>query len=192
MKYIISGTNRQGSRTLKISGLIQKMYLDQDEKVEIIDLAKVPLQVLAGSHYGAELPPEIKELVTKITAAEGLIMVIPEYNGSMPGALKYFMDFWKFPETFEFRPVCFIGLGGRFGGLRPVEHLQQVFGYRNGFVFPQRIFLQDIFTHLKENQLPEPIMALLRDQVIGFQKFVRALQSEKLDANSVNQLRAKK
>jgi chromate reductase len=192
MKYIISGTNRHGSRTFKISELIQKLYLENGEKVEIIDLAKVPLQDLAGSHYGTELPKEIKDQVTKITSADGLIMVVPEYNGSMPGALKYFIDFWKYPDTFEFRPVCFVGLGGKFGGLRPVEHLQQVFGYRNGYVFPQRVFLQDIFTSFKDDQLPPLLMSLLRDQAVGFQKFVRALESEKLDANSVNRTRVKK
>jgi NAD(P)H-dependent FMN reductase len=25
-----------------------------------------------------------------------LIFVVPEYNGSMPGILKYFIDHWKF------------------------------------------------------------------------------------------------
>jgi len=112
-------------------------------------------------------------------------MIVPEYNGSYPGALKYFIDHWVYPDSFEFRPVTFIGLGGKFGGLRPVEHLQQVFGYRNGFVYPERVFLTDIFGILKDGQIQNPVlMKLLESQVTGFQKFVKGLQTVGLDANS--------
>ena len=40
-----------------------------------------------------------------VLQAEGLIVVTPEYNGSLPGVLKYFIDMLKFPESFEQRPV---------------------------------------------------------------------------------------
>ena len=33
-------------------------------------------------------------------------MVTPEYNGSMSGALKLFIDLLPYPESFEGRPVC--------------------------------------------------------------------------------------
>jgi NAD(P)H-dependent FMN reductase len=86
--------------------------------------------------------------------------------------------------------VCFIGLGGLFGGLRPVEHLQQVLGYRNAFIFPQRIFLQNIFTNLKDGEITDSLLkSLLVKQAEDFQKFVLALEAVGLDANSINKLR---
>jgi chromate reductase, NAD(P)H dehydrogenase (quinone) len=104
----------------------------------------------------------------------------------MPGALKLFIDYWTYPKSFEARPVAFVGLGGRFGGLRPVEHLQQVFGYRNAYIFPVRIFISDVFNTFKDGELKDPkLMDLVKVQVEGFCRFVRALQSESLDANSV-------
>ena len=54
----------------------------------------------------------------------------------------------KFPESFEKRPVCFTGLGaGIWGALRPVEQLQAIFGYRNAYLFPERVFPVS-YTHL--------------------------------------------
>jgi chromate reductase, NAD(P)H dehydrogenase (quinone) len=194
VKYIISGTNRPGSRTRQVSNLIQKLYAEQGEKVEILDLTDLPFAELTGQNYsGAGLHLQWSEAVQKVTEAEALIFVVPEYNGSMPGALKYFIDHWKYPESFEFRPVCFVGLGGLFGGLRPIEHLQQVMAFRNAFQFPARVFLMNIFKTLKDGELVEPIaLQLLKDQVQGFQKFVKALQSQGLDANAVNKQRPKK
>lgn len=194
MKYIISGTNRPESRTRQISNIIQKLYAEQGEKVEILDLTDLPFGELTGKHYsGKGLHLDWETAVRKITEAEGLVFVVPEYNGSMPGALKYFIDHWKYPESFECRPVCFVGLGGLFGGLRPIEHLQQVMAYRNAYQFPRRIFLMNIFKTLKNGELSDSTaLQLLKDQVVGFQKFCKALQSQNLDANAVNAARISK
>lgn len=186
MKYIISGTNRRGSRSFELSQLIQKMYAAHSEKVEIIDLKDVGLDELDETHYGAPKPPKMTESLEKINHADGLIFVVPEYNGSLPGVLKYFIDHWKYPEAFEFRPVCFIGLGGMFGGLRAVEQLQMILGYRNAYVYPERMFLTNIWNIFKDGQLNDKaIEQLLEKQALGFQKFCYALSSHKLDANSV-------
>lgn len=192
MKYIVSGTNRRNSRTRQIATIVEKLYAARGEKVGIIDLAELEFGELHAHDYGsATLPAKVRDAIDKVNDADGLIVVCPEYNGSMPGALKLFIDYWKYPESFEARPVALIGLGGRFGGMRPIEHLQGVFGYRNAYIFPIRIFLTDIFTALKDGEFVDKrLLGLLETQVDGFIKFVKALQSESLDANSVLHPRA--
>ncbi len=191
VKYIISGTNRPNSRSRQVSNLIQKLYAEAGETVEILDLTELPFGELTGHHYGGSgLHQTWSQAVQKVNAAEGLIFVVPEYNGSLPGALKYFIDHWIFPDSFEGRPVCFVGLGGLFGGLRPIEHLQQIMAYRNTFQFPLRVFLMNIFKTLQEGTITDPVaLQLLKDQVRGFQKFTKALQSQELDANSILRLK---
>lgn len=185
MKYIISGTDRPGSNTLKVSKFIQGIYKDLGETVEIMDLQELKKHLHDDLLYGT--PSEgIKPYLQKVLSSDGLIVVTPEYNGSMPGILKYFIDHMKFPDSFEYRPVCFVGLGGMFGALRPVEHLQGVFGYRNAFIFPERVFLMNVHKNLDaEGQITDAMAkSLLVKQAQGFQKFSEALSSFKLDANA--------
>jgi NAD(P)H-dependent FMN reductase len=184
MKYIISGTNRPRSRSLVIAKLIQHIYQNEGDAAELIDLSTIPFKDLDGSQYTEE-PPTLKEILGKINASSGLIVVCPEYNGSYPGVLKYFIDHWKYPLAFEHRPVCFVGLGGRFGGLRPVEHLQSVFGYRNSFVYPERVFLMNVFQTIKEGKLLDATAEnLLTEQARGFIRFVQALTTAGLSAEA--------
>jgi NAD(P)H-dependent FMN reductase len=71
--------------------------------------------------------------------------VTPEYNGSFPGVLKYFIDLLKFPESFEQKPVAYVGeSSGEWGGLRAVEQLQMVFGYRHAHQYPVRVFIPNV------------------------------------------------
>ena len=73
----------------------------------------------------------------RVLDAAGLHVVTPEYNGSFPGVLKYFIDMLKFPESFDRKPVAFLGeAAGTWGGLRSVEQLQMIFGYRNATSSP--------------------------------------------------------
>ena len=185
MKHIVVGTDRPGSRTRQVAEIIQSLFQKQGEATEILDLREVGLNEAVAQPYSSALSGKLKEAVLKTVKSDGLFFIVPEYNGSYPGALKYFIDHWIYPDSFEFRPVAFVGLGGKFGGLRPVEHLQQVFGYRSAFSYPERVFLTDIFNNLKDGQIQNPtLLHLLENQVVGFIKFVEALKGAGLDANS--------
>ncbi len=184
MKLLISGTNRPGSRTLKITELVHSFYKALGDPTEIVDLMNVPLTYSQTQTYKGPYEPGLQAYVDKVDQASGLIIVCPEYNGSYPGALKFFIDHWTFPKSFESRPVALIGLGGRYGGMRPVDHLSQVFAYRNAFVFPQRVFLFNIWDQLKAESIGAENIQLLKEQAVGFGKFVAALEAAGLDANS--------
>jgi chromate reductase, NAD(P)H dehydrogenase (quinone) len=184
MIYIISGTNRPASRTRQVAELVSNKIKKHNPNVEIIDLALLPFKELTGAQYGGkDLHDDMTAAIEKINTADGLVIVTPEYNGSMPGALKYFMDHWSYPRSFEFRPVAFIGLGFRWGGLRPVEHLQQIFNYRNAFAYPERVFISNVADVLKDGAIGDAtINELLEKQAHGFVKFILALKSQNLAA----------
>lgn len=185
MICIISGTNRPSSRSLEVSKIVKGLFEAQGAECEILDLRVLDFSKLDGSQYSEGKPTSIQSAVDKVNSADGIYVVCPEYNGSYPGILKYFIDHWSYPMSFEARPVAFAGLGGKFGGLRPVEHLQGVFGYRNSYIFPERVFLSNIWSILKDGVILDETMAeLLKKQVEGFVRFVNGLKSQKLDANS--------
>lgn len=185
MIQIISGTDRPNSRTSTLSQIIHNNFIELGSSAELIDLINLPLNAFPTGKYMEKPTGILKEYIDKITEADGLVIVVPEYNGSYPGILKMFIDYWKYPETFENRPVCFVGLGTKWGGLRPVEHLQQVFGYRNGFICPNRVFVTNVHSNLKDGVLLDAnLVQLLKIQAQEFVKFVAGLKSQRLDAAS--------
>src|SRR5271163_4229583 len=150
MITLIVGTNRPGSNTRKVAAQLEEIYAGLKVPLEILDLAKLPQEIFSPTSY-AEKPKSFQPFADAVLQSDGLHVVTPEYNGSLPGVLKYFIDMLKFPESFEQKPVCFTGLAaGIWGGLRPVEQLQAIFGYRNAHVFSERVFMPGISGLLDE------------------------------------------
>lgn len=174
---ILSGTNRPGSNTAKIAAQLGAIYEAVGHPVEVISLADLPGEIFAPTSY-AEKPASFAPFSDAILNCAGLHIVSPEYNGGMPGVLKYFIDMLKFPESFERKPVCFTGLAaGMWGALRPIEQLQAIFSYRNAHIYPERVFMPLINSHLNEDGTlkNEEFIARLRAQAEGFVKFVGAV-----------------
>lgn len=144
MITLIVGTNRPGSNTRKVAGHIEEIYAGLKVPLRVLDLAALPPEIFSPASY-AEKPNAFQPFADAVLQAAGLVVVTPEYNGSMPGVLKYFIDMLKFPESFDRRPVCLVGLSaGTWGALRPVEQLQQIFNYRNAHIYPERVFLPSV------------------------------------------------
>ena len=179
---VISGTNRPDSNALKISRLILGHYQAANVKVELFSLSELPQEIFDPSSYATK-PPAMQAIQQRVLGAKGLHVITPEYNGSFPGVLKYFIDMLKFPESFEERPVCFVGLGaGMWGALRPVEQLQAIFGYRNAFVYPVRVFMPRVNSLLDDDGriTDTDVVERLREQAIGFIDFVEHLKGVNL------------
>lgn len=177
MKTIISATIRKGSRTLEVSKIVQGIYKRLGEDVNILDLKDVPFSEIIDKPYEAT-GKQIKPHLDKVAASKALIIICPEYNGSMPGPIKHFIDHWKYPESFVFKPICLIGLGGKFGALKPITQLQDVFLYRHSFVFPVRVYIQHIEKVLKGGVITDSnIQNLLQQQALNFTKFSEGLNS---------------
>lgn len=174
---IISGTNRPGSNTCKIVTHLSEIYQELDDPAEVLDLADLPLEIFNPQSY-EEKPDSFAPFSKAVVEARGLHVVTPEYNGSVPGIMKYFIDMLKFPESFERKPVAFTGLAaGMWGALRPVEQLQAIFGYRNAHLYPERVFMPVINDHLTaEGRLAnEEWLERLRTQAEGFSRFTKTV-----------------
>lgn len=176
---LVSGTNRPGSNTRKVVSHIARLYADLGQPVDILDLTELPPEIFHPSSYASK-PASFSRFSEAVLASDGLHVVTPEYNGSVPGVLKYFIDMLKFPESFEHRPVAFTGLGaGMWGALRPVEQLQAIFGYRNAFVFPERVFMPGVNSLLGDDGtvIDPDVVARLKSQAQGFLGFVKKLKA---------------
>lgn len=172
---IISSTDRPNSWALKVSKYVAGLYNSKAVKAEVVSLKDFPLADVVGGKYGTEIP-SIERFRDPVINADGLVFVIPEYNGSFPGILKMFIDYLPFPKAFEKMPIAFIGESmGAFGALRAVEQFQMIANYRNALQFPERVFIPrvsnefDPLAGLKDDFK----QGLLESQTTNFIKFVK-------------------
>ena len=182
MISLIVGTNRPGSNSRKVAAQIETIYAELKVSLHVLDLAKLPPEIFSPTSY-AEKPKSFQPFSDAVLQSAGLHVVTPEYNGSVPGVMKYFIDMLKFPESFEQRPVCFTGVAaGIWGALRPIEQLQAIFGYRNAYLYPDRVFLPQINNLLDASGKLKDVelLARLKAQAEGFTGFVEKLKDVKL------------
>ena len=170
--HILSSTDRPGSNAKKVADYISEL-LDKEAENRVFSLRDFPFEDVVGGRYGDEIS-SVKKFNDEFLDADGFLFVIPEYNGGFPGVLKLFFDYLPFPNALKKMPVSVVGeAAGSFGALRPVEHFQQLLGYRNALIYPERMFIKDVnntFTPesgLKNSKMQE----LLESQIRGFVEF---------------------
>lgn len=175
---IISGTDRPHSNSLRIAKYLEKRYREFGLDPDIIDLQDFPTASVQGGTY-RDRPEQIITFIKPILEADALTIVVPEYNGGYPGILKLCIDYLPFPESLNKKPVSFIGEAtGAFGAMRAVEQLQQVVGYRNAHVYPERVFIPRVHKNFDdENGITDEFQQkLLESQIENFIGFVEDLK----------------
>ena len=117
----ISGSLRQGSLNTQLLKACAGLLPD-GVTLRIESLRDVPLY--DGDVEAKGIPSGVTRLKDAVAAADGLLLVSPEYNHTMPGVLKNTVDWMSRPpadigRVFKGRPVALIGASpGQFGTAR--------------------------------------------------------------------------
>ncbi len=91
-------------------------------RIEVASIRGIPLY--DGDVEAADgVPPAVTELKDRIASADGLLLVTPEYNNSLPGVFKNAIDWLSRPpddidRVFGNRPVGIMGATPGIGGTR--------------------------------------------------------------------------
>ena len=85
----ICGSLRQGSINDMLERALMKRASLRGADVSKIDLGNYDLPLYHGD---LETPPDVKKLTDHMSAFDGIIIVTPEYNGSLPPVLKNAID----------------------------------------------------------------------------------------------------
>ncbi|WP_018290373.1 NADPH-dependent FMN reductase [Verrucomicrobium sp. 3C] len=179
MIAILIGTNRLGSRTRLVGAHLIRLYAELGEETRPVDLGLLPNEVGSPRAY-ASRPMAVSRFAALLEAASGIVIVLPEYNGSFPGILKLFFDLLPHPSPLEGKSICLVGVArGRFGGLRAVEQMQNHLLYRRAHPYPYSVLLPDVGLLLAEAaRIQDPAsIKRLREQAEGFLCFVASLTS---------------
>ena len=85
--------------------------------------------------YDADFPPSARALKDAIAAADAILFVTPEYNRSIPGALKNAIDWGSRPwgtNSFARKPSAVIGTSpGKIGTAVGQQHLRSIMAFCN-------------------------------------------------------------
>src|SRR5689334_17783709 len=105
---VLVGSIRPNSTNLQFARALEKLALGRLQ-FDFIDLGALPFY---DETLWNDPPPAVVDLKERITAADGILFVTPEYNRSIPGVLKNAIDWPSRPfgkSVWEGKPAAIVG-----------------------------------------------------------------------------------
>jgi chromate reductase, NAD(P)H dehydrogenase (quinone) len=138
----------------------------------------------ADIQNGPGFPASVKTLADAIRAADGVIIVTPEYNYSVPGGLKNAID-WvsRLPDQpFVNKAVAIQSASqGPLGGPRAQYHLRQMMVFLDALVFNKpEIFVGAVKSKVDEAKgelTDQPTRDIIKQQLAAFAKFIARVKA---------------
>lgn len=140
-------------------------------------------------HYNADMqtasgfPDDVNAWASAVRAADGVIIVSPEYNWSIPGALKNAIDWVSRmkDQPFKDKPVALQSASpGQLGAARMQYHLRMVLTSVDAFIFGRpEVFVNFVAKKIDEKTgelTDEPTKDIIKQQLAGFAKFIERVK----------------
>lgn len=181
---IILGSTRPGRNGEAVARwVLENASRRTDAEFELVDLADHNLPLLDEPYppsLGQYTQPHTKAWSEKIASFDGFIIVTPEYNRSVPGALKNAIDYLY--AEWNHKAVGFVAYGST-GGTRAVEHLRLIAGELHMADVRSQVALS-LFTDFENFSVFKPIEAQLDaltatiDQVVAWSDALAQLRTK--------------
>ena len=158
---VICGTNRPQNVTRHIASLYSAQLEAKGVEVKLLSIEDLPKDYAFNNDVYGETSEGFHQIVQEfIVPAEKLVVVTPEYNGSVPGVFKAFIDgIW--PEVLRGKKAALVGVAsGRAGNVRGMDHLTNIFNYLDIQVLPYKVPLSGIDALLDEDRVLKDPKAL--------------------------------
>jgi len=173
MITIVCATNRPGSNSLKVASIYARLFQEAGTEAQVLNLEEVNPRWIADSSYAANTMEMDRIVEQYIRVADKLVLVVPEYNGSFPGILKFFIDGCNHGDWAN-KKIALVGLTtGRSGNLRGLDHLTGIFHYLGSSIYWRKVYLSQVAQMLdSEGTLTdETALKELNNQMSGFLAF---------------------
>lgn len=187
---IIIGSTRPGRACPSVAAWVNDIASTRtDAHYDILDIADYdlphlnePAPAAMGQKY---IHAHTQKWAADIASYDGYIIVTPEYNHSIPGALKDAIDYLY--NEWHNKAIGFVGYG-LIGGSRAVEHLRGIAGELQLADVRAQVALS-IFTDFDDPTTPNPgphhasTLATMLDQLSQWSHAMRALRLGHLDTS---------
>lgn len=118
---VILGTARPGRESADVAKLVLTAVEERGLTTELIDVSDYPIDGTEDPDEGAR----IEAYRRLVDSADGLVIVVPEYNHGYPGELKLLLD--SAYHEYNHKPLGVVSVSsGLIGGARVTEQLQLV------------------------------------------------------------------
>jgi chromate reductase len=156
---VLVGSLRKDSFTRKVAKSIMLMAPPTLE-MEIVEIGQLPLY---NQDTDGSPPPVFTEFRDKIREFDGVLFCTPEYNRSVPGALKNAIDVGSRPygqSAWNGKPCAVVSVSpGAIGGFGANHHLRQSLVFLNMPCMPQpEVYLGSVADKFKGEQLTDDSM----------------------------------
>lgn len=120
---VLLGTSRQARQSVHVAKwLMTRIALRDDIDSRLFDVRDFHLP---NDNYGQEIKDQFPEWRDAIVAADGLIIVTPEYNHGPPGPLKSVLDLLL--REYVHKPAAFAAVSAQvWGGTRVIETMLHI------------------------------------------------------------------
>jgi NAD(P)H-dependent FMN reductase len=151
MYYIplILGSIRRNRESLKVARFALKMLKGLPSvQTELLDLKELNIPLMEERlRFREDAPAAVKDLGVKISHADAIVIVTPEYNSGYPGVLKNALDYLK--DEYKRKAFGIITVSSAWsGGLLCLAALRQVILHLGGVPIPATLpvpQVQDVF-----------------------------------------------
>jgi len=160
---VLAGSLRAASFNRRLARYAADRLAEMVATVGEIDMREYPLPPYDGDLDGENRPADVFELMRRFREADGYLIAMPEYNGSMPGPLKNLLD-WvsrssqEHPTNASFRDkiaaICSTS-PGRNGGIRGMRHLRDTLSDMGSWVVPRLVAIPEARTVFDELTLTD-------------------------------------
>lgn len=147
---VIAGTVRAGRRSEAVAEFVaRRVGKLADVETRLFDPRELPFGNLVQREWEMDpQPPDVRAFVEEMARADGFVIVTPEYNYGIPGALKNVLD--ALYDEWNRKPFGIVGVGGISGGLRAIDALRQVVSGLGAVPVPAHVPVQFVAKEFDE------------------------------------------
>lgn len=174
MITVVSGTNRPESRSIQVATYYLNLLQARNIEAQLIDLSHLPQDFIFTALYGKpHQHPEFFSFVEKINQSEKFVFIVPEYNISIPGILKAFIDGLDYKKSFQGKKCALVGISsGTIGGAIALSHLTDILNYLGMHVLAIKPRLPKIETLMVDGEIKDKFLTeLVNTQVAALLSF---------------------
>jgi NAD(P)H-dependent FMN reductase len=180
---IVTGSTRPGGNNEAVACWVNQIAQQRtDADFELVDIADYHLPLFdepMSPMFGKYTKPHTQAWAEKIASFDGFVFVTPEYNHSIPGALKNAIDFLY--REWNNKAAGFVSYGGS-GGVRAVEHLRLVMAELMVATVRAQVILSLVtdfehFTSFKPLPQREAEVTAMLDQLVSWASALKAVRA---------------